>query len=129
MTRAGRSPIEPRVGAPDVAGRSTGILVVVGLVLAIGLATAVSPFASSSPDGLERVAEDRGFFDRGGLHPVQEGSPIPDYAFPGIANERVATGVGGFVGTVGVFAIGYLLAFVLRRLGGTRDPRSPGAAA
>ena len=34
---------------------------ILALALAIGLATAVSPFASSSPDGLNRVAEDHGF--------------------------------------------------------------------
>ena len=33
---------------------------ILALALAIGLATAASPFASSSPDGLERVAGDNG---------------------------------------------------------------------
>jgi hypothetical protein len=94
---------------------STRLLVIVGLALAIGLATAVSPYASSSPDGLEKVAEQKGFFGDGKLHAVQEDSPIPDYAFPGIDNPRVATGVAGFVGTLGVFAIGYGLAAVVRR--------------
>ena len=83
------------------------LFVVLGLALAIGLATAVSPYASSSPDGLEKVATDQGFVEQGTLHAVQDDSPIPDYAFPGIENERVATGVAGFVGTLGVFAIGF----------------------
>jgi PDGLE domain len=94
---------------------STRLLVIVGLALAIGLATAVSPYASSSPDGLEKVAEDKGFIETGKLHSVQEESPIPDYAFPGIDNSRVATGLAGFVGTLGVFAIGFGLARVVRR--------------
>ena len=51
--------------------------------VAIGLATAVSPLASSSPDGLEKVAEDQGFLDEGRLAGVQEDAPVPDYAFPG----------------------------------------------
>ena len=53
---------------------STKLLVVLGLAVAVGLATAVSPFASSSPDGLEKVATDkavrrqrRGALDPGGL--------------------------------------------------------------
>ena len=35
---------------------STRIIVILGLALAVGLATAVSPFASPHPDGLEKVA-------------------------------------------------------------------------
>jgi hypothetical protein len=88
---------------------------VLALALAIGLATAASPFASSSPDGLERVAGDHAFLDDGRLADVQESSPVPDYAFPGIDNPRVATGVAGFVGTLGVFALGFGVAAVARR--------------
>ncbi len=108
---------------------SIRIFTVVALALAVGLATAVSPFASSSPDGLEKVAEDKGFLEDGSLAPIQEGSPIPDYAFPGIENERLATGLAGFVGTLGVFAIGYALAFVLRRVRGARESRGDPAGA
>lgn len=93
-------------------GRSFAALAV---ALAVGLATAVSPFASSSPDGLEKVAQDKGFVDEGRLHAVQADAPVPDYAFPGIHDERVATGVAGFAGTLGVFALGYGLAWALRR--------------
>ncbi|MGE0028281.1 MAG: PDGLE domain-containing protein [Thermoleophilia bacterium] len=85
------------------------------LALAVGLATAVSPFASSHPDGLERVATDQGFADAGTVHRVQHASPIADYAFPGIPDARVATGVAGFVGTLGIFAIGFGIALALRR--------------
>ena len=94
---------------------STRVLVLLGLAVAVGLATGLSPFASSSPDGLNKVAEDKAFIEDGEVHSIQEDSPIPGYAFPGIGNERVAKGVAGFVGTVGVFALGYGLAYVLRR--------------
>jgi hypothetical protein len=93
------------------------LFAVLGLALAVGLAGAVAPFASSSPDGLEKVAEQKQFAGEGKLAPIQEESPIPDYAFPGVGNERVATGLAGFAGTLGVFAIGYGLAFALRRRG------------
>lgn len=93
----------------------TGVFVAVALALAVGLASAVSPLASPSPDGLEKVAEEKAFLDEGRLHSLQEGSPIPDYAIPGIENERIATGVAGFVGTLGVFAIGLGLAWLVRR--------------
>lgn len=89
--------------------------VVVALAVAIGLATAASPFASSSPDGLERVAGDKGFLDHGRLHAVQDDSPIPGYAFPGVHNPRVATGLAGFVGTLLVFGLGWGAATAVRR--------------
>lgn len=91
------------------------LFVVLALAVAVGLATAVSPFASSSPDGLERVAGDKRFLERGRLAAIQEDSPVPDYAFPGIDDERVATGLAGFTGTLLVFGIGYGIAVVARR--------------
>jgi PDGLE domain len=94
---------------------SKGLFTILALALAVGLATAASPFASSHPDGLEKVAEEKQFIDEGRLASLQEDSPIPDYAFPGVENERVATGLAGFVGTLGVFVLGYGLAHVLRR--------------
>ena len=94
---------------------SMRIFVVVALAVAVGLGTAVSPYASSSPDGLEKVAGEKQFLDKGELHSIQEDSPIPDYSFPGIDNPRVATGVAGFVGTLAVFGLGYGLAWALRR--------------
>jgi PDGLE domain len=97
----------------------TRLLVAVALALAVGLATAVSPFASANPDGLERVAEDKAFLDQGRLHGLQEDSPIPDYAFPGIENERLTTGLAGFVGTLGAFALGWGVARVARRRSAT----------
>jgi PDGLE domain len=106
-----------------VSRTSVRVLVIVGLAVAVGLATAVSPYASSSPDGLERVAEDKAFLDQGKLHSLQDDSPIPDYAFPGIGNARVATGVAGFTGTLIVFALGYGIAALAR----ARRPK-PGVA-
>ena len=50
-----------------------------------------------------------------------------DYAFPGVEDERVATGLAGFVGTLGVFALGCGLALVIRRRhAGGRRPRVRG---
>jgi PDGLE domain len=102
---------------------SKRLFTILALALAVGLATAASPFASPHPDGLEKVAEEKQFLDEGKLAAIQEDSPIPDYAFPGVENERVATGLAGFVGCLGVFAIGYGLAFALRRRPRTGGPR------
>jgi hypothetical protein len=106
-----------------VRGIRTRLFVALALALAVGLASAVSPFASSNPDGLEKVAEQKQFLDEGKLHSLQQDSPIPDYAFPGVDNERVATGLAGFVGTLGVFTIGWGLAWLLRRRPDTTGPR------
>ena len=87
---------------------------VLALAVAVGLASAVSPYVSSSPDGLEKVATDQAFLEQGKAHAVQEESPLPDYAFPGIGDPRVATGRAGFVGTLVVFGVGYGIAAVAR---------------
>ena len=87
----------------------------IALALAVGLAAAVSPYASASPDGLQRVAADKGFAHRGQVH---DDSPAPGYAFPGVEDPKLATGLAGFAGTLGVFALGYGAARVLRRPGG-----------
>ena len=34
-------------------------------------------------------------------------APVPDYAFPGVEDERLATGLAGFTGTLLVFALGF----------------------
>ena len=99
---------------------SLELFVVLALALAVGLAVGLSPYASASPDGLERVAEEQGFLESGRLAPIQEDAPIPDYAFPGIENQRLATGTAGFVGTLAVFLTAYGTANVLRRRRGVR---------
>ena len=113
-----------------MSGISTRLFAILALALAVGLATAVSPYASSSPDGLERVAADKAFLAEGELHPVQEDSPLPGYAFPGVGDERVAAGLAGFAGALAVFALGSGLAFAIRRRrAGREGPPAARAAA
>lgn len=76
------------------------------LALSVALAVAVAPFASAQPDGLERVALDRGFADSGRLHALQREAPVPDYAFPGIDDGRLATAAAGLAGTLAIFGLG-----------------------
>lgn len=97
---------------------SLKLFTILALALAVGLATAISPFASPNPDGLEKVAEDKAFIEAGQPAGLHDSSPIPDYAFPGIDNERVATGVAGFAGTLFMFGLGYGLALLIRRRDG-----------
>lgn len=83
---------------------------VFGLLLAL-VVTLFSPLASPHPDGLERVAEDQGFLDKGQDAPYEI---VPDYLIPGIGSEPLATILAGIVGTLAVFGLGYGLALVLR---------------
>jgi hypothetical protein len=80
-------------------------------IFCMGMAT-LSPLASSSPDGLERVAEDKGFLSLAGSSPF---SVVADYAFPGIHNEALATVLAGWLGAVIVFGLAYSVTWLITR--------------
>lgn len=85
-----------------------------GLLAAAALAAFLSPFASSSPDGLEKIAADHGFLEKGDGPPVWSWSVVPDYIVPHVGDERVATGLAGLAGTLLVFCSAYGLARLIR---------------
>jgi cobalt/nickel transport system permease protein len=94
---------------PNLVSPSPGVPVYLfGLGIALLLAV-LSPIASSHPDGLEWVAEQNGFLAAARAPSYRL---IPDYLFPGVSNEALATVVAGVVGTVVVLgvalAVGYL---------------------
>ncbi len=82
-----------------------------GIIIAFAL-TLLSPLASPWPDGLERVAEDSGFMEKA-REPLFE--IIPDYVFPGIGHEALATILAGVVGTAITLAFGYGLAKLMKQ--------------
>lgn len=84
------------------------------LLVALILAFFISPFASSSPDGLEKVAEDKDFLEKGEVEPVFT-SPVPDYTWPGMDNETVATGLAGIFGTLIAFGVAYGIGAIVKR--------------
>ena len=88
-------------------------IVAVGLAIAL-LITLFSPLASSEPDGLEKVAEDKEFIDKAEDAPYEI---IADYVFPWVDNEDAATILAGMVGVLIVAAIAFALAFGLQRFG------------
>ena len=81
-----------------------------GLGIAILLAI-LSPLASAHPDGLEWVAGQKGFLEmaRAPLYQI-----IPDYVFPGVSNESLATILAGILGTLLVFSAALGVAYVRR---------------
>ncbi len=88
--------------------------VLFGLIVSLFLIIFVVPFASSLPDGLERVAEDLGFLCKSENATVFN-APIPDYIFPGINNEVLATFIAAIVGTSFVFFLSYGIAWLLKK--------------
>jgi cobalt/nickel transport protein len=82
----------------------------IALVICIAVVF-LSPLASSSPDGLEKVAEDHEFIEQAHEAPFQI---IADYLFPGIENEALATVLAGIIGTLIIFGTVYGLARLLR---------------
>lgn len=88
--------------------------IMLGLLIAVFLAIIISPFASKWPDGLEKVAERLGFIEKGEGPPALK-SPMPDYSWPGIKNEALATILSGVFGAFLVFGLGYGVAALLRK--------------
>lgn len=68
-----------------------------GLLISLALAGIVSFYASSQPDGLEKVAEDIGFIETA-RDPINKGSALADYGVSGVENERFSVGLAGVAG-------------------------------
>ena len=99
---------------------STRALVVTGLLVALVLAGVVSYYASSSPDGLNRVAADKGFSSTEKKH-AGEDSPLAGYSTKGVSDQRLSGGVAGVVGCLVVLVLAGGLALVVRRRGSAVD--------
>ena len=104
--------------APDILsartserGASAPRRIALGSVIALITVSLAALFASASPDGLERVAEDLGFLDLG-QGPAFE--LLPDYTIPGI-DGTVSTILAGAVGVAIVVVILLLLGRVAAR--------------
>ncbi|MBU0613622.1 PDGLE domain-containing protein [Patescibacteria group bacterium] len=84
---------------------------IVLLIVSVLLAGVISLFASSSPDGLERVAEEKGFITSALKYPLQVF--MPDYELGIVNNSHLAVMLAGILGTVAVFIFVY---FTVRTL-------------
>ena len=86
-----------------------------GLSVSLLIAFFLSPFASSLPDGLEKVLEKLLPGE-----PVEEvappvSAPLADYTVPGVRKDWLSTGLAGLVGAIIVFAVAFLMAKALAR--------------
>lgn len=107
-----RPDLAPADGAKETgAGWST--LAGYGLLMTLGLAVFVAPFASPLPDGLEAVAAKLGFEHRSTTSTLP--ALAADYAIPGVKSAAAATALAGVVGTFVVFGLAWLLGRALVR--------------
>ena len=83
-------------------------------VVALILAGVVSFYAASSPDGLNRVAADKGFSDTEKDHHAADG-PFAGYGTSFVDNERLSGGLAGVVGVLVVLSLSGGLTLALRR--------------
>ena len=100
-----------------------------GLVVALGLAIFVSPYACTWPDGLDQVARKFGFE---GHAATLIRTWIPNYKMPGISSAAIATAIAGAIGTLIMFGlacvVGRLLVKNEVKAGRQAEPAGHGAA-
>jgi cobalt/nickel transport protein len=102
----------------NVSKKTTGLWVFFGvaMLVAILLAVFISPWASSSPDGLEKVAEDKGFLEAAEeTEPTWKHSPIPDYG--DAVGTKAAVGMSGLMGVLITAAVAIGVALLALGLG------------
>ncbi|MFE2856751.1 energy-coupling factor ABC transporter permease [Streptomyces lavendulae] len=107
------APAAPAAPVP-AAARSTRPLWISGLVTALVLAGFVSYYASSSPDGLEKVAADQGIDAKAREHAAAD-SPLADYSVKDVSDARLSGGLAGIIGVGGTVLVGTGVFWAVRR--------------
>ncbi|MFG3131122.1 energy-coupling factor ABC transporter permease [Streptomyces tendae] len=101
------------VPAP-AAARSHRKVWITGLVASLLLAGFVSFYASANPDGLEKVASDKGIDEKAKEH-ANADSPLADYGVKDITNARVSGGLAGVIGVGVTVVAGSAVFWAVRR--------------
>lgn len=87
---------------------------ITGLVTSLVLAGFVSFYASASPDGLEKVAKDKGIDQKAEKH-ASEDSPLAGYGVKDISDARISGGLAGVIGVGVTIVAGTGVFWALRR--------------
>lgn len=102
------------------------VFIITGLGVALLIAVFLSPFASSNPDGLDRVSKDHKFDTKANSEPLAHKLPFysifKEYELRGVPKE-VATPLAGLVGTLAAFGIAWGLGKLVVR--GSTSPDVP----
>lgn len=94
--------------------RSLWWIVGIGIAVSLLVAGFFSYYASSSPDGLEKVAEDKGFIEQA-TDSANATLPTADYGIAGVENERLSVGLAGVIGVVVMIVVAFGLFWWLGR--------------
>ncbi|MEV5940562.1 energy-coupling factor ABC transporter permease [Streptomyces sp. NPDC051994] len=86
----------------------------IGILAALLLAGFVSFYASASPDGLEKVAHDKGI-DAKTTHHAASDSPLAGYSVKDIGDARLSGGLAGVIGVGVTVAVGSGVFWTVRR--------------
>ena len=89
-----------------------------GFIASLFLAGVVSFYASSHPDGLEKVAEEIGFIETAKDHTYADGA-LADYSVKGVDNERLSVGAAGVIGVIATGVVSTGLFMLVRRKPGS----------
>jgi cobalt/nickel transport system permease protein len=87
---------------------------IAGVILALFLAGFFSYYASSRPDGLEKVAKDQGIDRKAEDHRLSD-SPLAEYQTKNVDNPRLSGGLAGVIGVGATLAVGTGVFWVVRR--------------
>src|SRR5665647_3663251 len=100
------------------------IFVGLGLLVAVLLGVFLSPFASSSPDGLDKTAQDKGFAKKAEeTKPAWDHAPLKDYSVSSVKNEKASTGLSGLIGVLITLAVAVLLGLAIYGVGRLRGKK------
>jgi cobalt/nickel transport system permease protein len=119
------SPVAASSGPAGSGRRPHRAVWITGLVTSLFLAGFVSFYASANPDGLEKVAHDKGI-DRKEQKHAAEDSPLAGYGVKDITDARLSGGLAGVIGVGVTVVAGTGVFWALRRRGGSAD-RGPAA--
>ncbi|MEJ8635556.1 MULTISPECIES: energy-coupling factor ABC transporter permease [Streptomyces] len=113
--RVGGELVDAEPVAPEpVAARSPRTVWLAGLATAVVLAGFVSFYASASPDGLEKVAADKGIDKKVEEHAAAD-SPLADYGVADVSNARISGGLAGVIGVGSTVVVGSGIFYVVVR--------------
>lgn len=87
------------------------LLILLGFSIIIGFI--FSSFASSNPDGLEKVAETHGFIDSAVTY---WSGFMPDYEVSGVNNSFLSVGLAGLFGTFVTFLVLFGSVYALSKI-------------
>lgn len=88
--------------------------IIVGAIVSLFLAAFLSFYASSNPDGLEKVGESIGFIETAKDSAVAD-SPLADYGVEGVEDARISGALAGVIGLAVTAAVSYGVFALVKR--------------